>query len=194
MATRAPRVRMPALLVVDVVNHFDFEGGPALAARTLPVARRIRGLRERFDARGNPVVYVNDNWTDWRGGFAELVAACLEAGDDSARIAGVLAPTEAHFHVLKPRQSGFMHSALPALLEHQRVDALAVTGIATDACVLATALDAHMRNYPLWVPSDCTAAITPSRKSQALALLRHNTAASTLSTARSPGLFPSARR
>lgn len=190
-AGASTRARTPALLIVDVINHFDFEGGRALGARARPLAPRIHALRARYDRAGKPVVYVNDNWTDWRGGFDDLVAACIDAGGDAAALATRLQPGDTHFHVLKPRQSGFMHSALPALLDQQGVDALTIVGVATDACVLATALDAHMRQYPLWIPSDCTAAISSVRKAHALALLRQNSHAVTLASARVGGVFPS---
>ncbi len=184
------KARKPALLIIDVVNHFDFPQGTALGRNARGIARRILALRERFDRRGRPVVYINDNWTQWQGGFDDLVAGCIEAGGDSAHLARLLAPAKQHFHVLKPKHSAFVQSALPTLLEQQESDAVVITGLATDSCVLATALDAHMMGYPIWVPSDCTAAIDATRKRGALTLLRHNTQASTLSSAKVQGLFP----
>jgi nicotinamidase-related amidase len=43
-----------------------------------------------------------------------------------------------------------------------------LAGVATDSCILATAMDANMRDYPVWVPGDCTAAISSARKRDAL--------------------------
>ena len=63
-----PKART-ALLLVDVINLFDFPGGAALAVRALSPARNIRRLRDRAHAAGVPVIYVNENWGRWRSDF-----------------------------------------------------------------------------------------------------------------------------
>lgn len=163
----------PALLIVDVINHFAFAGARALATAADAIGAPLRALRGRFDAAGLPVIYANDNWTDWQGGFPDLVASSLALGGASAHLAERLAPEDGHYYVLKPKHSAFMATALPVLLQQLDVDRIAITGIATDSCVLATAIDAHMRDYRLWVPGDCTAARTPALKRAALHVLRH---------------------
>ena len=172
----------PALLIIDVINHFAFEGARPLAAAARAICAPLRALRGRFDAAGCPVVYANDNWTHWQGGFAELVASCRERGGASAQLAEGLAPEAGHFHLLKPKHSAFRATALPILLQQLGVEQLAITGIATDSCVLATALDAHMRGYRLWVPGDCTAARTPALQQAAMHLLRYTCGAEVASS------------
>jgi nicotinamidase-related amidase len=49
---------------------------------------------------------------------------------------------------------------------------VALVGIAGDDCVLRTALDAQMRDYPLWVPADGIASQSAARNERALHLLR----------------------
>jgi nicotinamidase-related amidase len=185
--SRPPR---PALLLIDLVNRFDFEGGDALAKATLAASGRILALRERFDAAGLPVIYANDNFMHWQGEFRDLVAACRAMPGPAARIAERLAPGEGHYYVLKPKHSAFMASALPVLLAQLRVDALVLAGEAADSCVLATALDAKMREFRVWAPSDCTAANTPLRKQRALALLRASVQADTRASRAVRGTFP----
>ena len=51
-----------ALLVLDMVNRFDFEGGDRLAKAARAIVPRIETLRARFDAAGAPTSYVNDNF------------------------------------------------------------------------------------------------------------------------------------
>lgn len=189
-ATGTATPRRPALLLIDLVNHFDFPGGDSLGRATRALVPAILRLRERFDAAGLPVVYANDNWMQWQGGFADLVAACRAAGGDSGYVADRLAPREGHYYVLKPKHSAFLASPLPVLLGQLRVDALVPAGVATDSCILASALDAGMRDYPLWVPRDCTAAITPERKRRALAMLRESAGVDTRGTASVSGAFP----
>lgn len=182
----------PTLIVIDMLNHFDFEGGAALARTSDAIASRILALRKRFDLAGAPVVYANDNWMHWRGEFQDLVAACRAAGGTSARLADKLAPRRHHYHVLKPERSAMQFSALPVLLRQLATDQLVLVGVATDACVLATAIDAHMRGYRLWIPSDCTSAETATRKASALRLARESLQASTRSTRVISKIFPTA--
>jgi nicotinamidase-related amidase len=150
---------------------------------------RLLRLRDRFDAAGLPVIHANDNWMHWQGGFADLVATCRAAGGDSGHVAERLAPREGHYYVLKPKHSVFLASPLPVLLAQLRVDALVLAGVSTDSCVLATALDANMREFPLWIPGDCTAAITSERRRRALRTMRETVHADTRGAATVRGTF-----
>ena len=46
---------------------------------------------------------------------------------------------------------------------------LIITGLSADNCVLFSAMDAYLRGYAVWVPSDCVAAESAEAKEQALA-------------------------
>ena len=105
-----------ALLVLDMVNRFDFEGGDRLAKAARAIVPRIETLRARFDAAGAPTIYVNDNFSHWQGQFGDLVAACRDAGGASASIVQRLAPRPHDYHVLKPKHSGFLATPLAILL------------------------------------------------------------------------------
>jgi nicotinamidase-related amidase len=171
--------RRPALLLVDVFNAFDFDGGPALARHTLQVLPALKRLRAGFDARKLPVIHANDNFLHWNRSFADLVAACHASDGPSATIAEALAPGPTHCALLKPRHSAFLATPLPLMLQDLRVDGLVIAGIAADSCVLATAQDAKMRGLPFRVPHDAIAAITPGRKAAALQVLRSSLLADT---------------
>src|ERR1700752_3987533 len=86
-----------ALLIVDVINLFDFPRGAALARRAMKPARRILRLRDRAHAGGVPVIYVNDNWGRWRSDFKSIVADCSRLDRPGAPIATMLAPTPRDF-------------------------------------------------------------------------------------------------
>jgi len=141
------RRRTPALLLVDMINLFDFPDGAAMATAARRITPALVRLRARFDRAGAPVIHVNDNFAQWRGEFRDLVASCVEAGGIPAEIATRLAPQPQHYHVLKPKHSAFASSALPVLLAKLGVRRLVITGIAADSCVLATAQDANMAEY-----------------------------------------------
>lgn len=179
-----------ALLVLDMVNLFDFDGGAALGRAAVRIAPTIAALRARFDAAGAPTIYVNDNFSRWQGGFDDLVAACDEAGGPSAALVKRLAPRPHDYHVLKPKHSGFLATPLPILLAKLGVRRLVLAGVSADSCVLATAQDANMREFPVWVPGNAVAAISEARRRTALALLSRTLRADIRSTRTVAGVFP----
>ena len=163
-----------ALLIIDMMNLFDFEGGVPLSKSALACSRAIRRLRDRFDEAQAPVIYVNDNFSNWQGDFRELISACQMAPAPSSTIARSLAPRAGHYHVLKPKHSAFLGTPLAILLAQLSVRKLVLTGIAADACILSTATDANMRELDVWVPADAVGAITRDRKAKALALIKQS--------------------
>src|SRR5687768_18121947 len=66
-----------ALLLIDVINDLEFEGGDKLLNHARPMARSLAGLKERASAAGIPIIYVNDNFGRWRSDFPKLVEYCL---------------------------------------------------------------------------------------------------------------------
>lgn len=169
----------PALLIIDMINLFDFEGGDRLGTHALKACRPIAALRDAFARRDWPVLFANDNFMDWNQEFTDLVVKCRQHPGPSSEIAAVLEPKPAEFYVLKPRHSAFLCTTLPAILSDLQLQELVITGVATDSCVLATVQDAHMRGYKVRVPQDCVAAQTPARSSRALALMRESMALDT---------------
>ena len=157
-----------ALVLVDFINLFDFPRAPRLARRALPAARRTARLRARLSAAGVPCIYANDNFGQWTSEFSRLVAECQERGGASGEIATLLAPRPGDFSILKPRHSAFYGTPLEFLLEELGVDSIILTGVAADNCVFATAQDAYVRKFSLWVPSDCVAAESRRYETDAL--------------------------
>jgi nicotinamidase-related amidase len=157
-----------AVLIIDVINDFAFPGSDQLLEQMPPVVRAIDALRRRADALQRPVIHVNDNFGRWRSNFDQVIDYCRRNGAPGATVAEQLSPRDSDYFVLKPGQSGFFQTPLPALLDHLKVKRLVVAGVAGDQCVLTTAMDAHMRDFELWVPADTTASITPRRNQRAL--------------------------
>ena len=164
----APDKSEIAVLLIDVINDLEFEGGEELLRHALPAARNIARLKERAHQAGVPVIYVNDNFGRWRSDFKKIVAHCLQDKVRGHPIAELLTPDEDDYFVLKPKHSGFFSTTLDLLLEYLGVRTLVLTGFAGNNCVLFTANDAYMRDYELIMPADCTASIKTEENEYAL--------------------------
>ena len=156
----APDNSPVALLVIDMINAFDFDGAERMLRRALAAAHAVAALKARARAAGVPVVYVNDNFGRWRSDFRSILGHVLREGCAGKPIAELLRPEPDDYFVLKPKHSGFQFTTLDVLLAHLGAKTLILTGVAGNFCVLFTANDAYMRDYRLVVPRDCIASQT----------------------------------
>jgi len=162
-----------ALLMIDVINDLDFDNGERLLEQALPMANRLSEFKRRVKRQGVPVVYTNDNFGKWQSDFQRILKHCLEDDVPGKRIAELLRPEDDDYFVLKPKHSGFFSTTLDILLRYLEARTLIITGIATDNCVLFTANDAYVRDYKLFVPSDCTASNSIEENEHALAQMEN---------------------
>lgn len=161
----APR---SALLIVDMINALDFPGAEVLLPKARRVGQGIVALKDAFRAASRPVVYVNDNFGAWRADRATLLRECGASGARGRPLVRMLAPDDDDYFIIKPRHSGFFATSLQLLLQDLGAVDLVVTGLTTDICVRATAMDAYMHGYGLRVPADCAAAVLDEKHAQAL--------------------------
>lgn len=157
-----------ALLLIDVINDFEFENGAALLKLALPVGKQIANLKTKAKETGIPVVYVNDNFGKWRSDLNQIVSHCVEDGVRGEPFVKLVLPDKDDYFVLKPKHSGFYCTSLELLLEHVGSRSLILAGIAGNNCVLFTANDAYMRDFKLFVPSDCVVSETTDENDYAL--------------------------
>lgn len=169
----APDTNDTALLLIDVVNDFEFPRGDELFARALPIAPRIAELKKRARAVGIPAVYINDNFGRWQSKFDDIVKHCLGDGVRGRPFVEQLIPYECDYFVLKPKHSGFYQTPLELLLKHFGTRRLILTGVSTNSCVLFTANDAYMRDLELIVPEDCVAACNAQEHNYAMEQMKN---------------------
>jgi nicotinamidase-related amidase len=183
MARRgSPNQSITVLLLIDVINHFEFPDGDKLLAKALPIAPRLARLKARARAAGMPIVYVNDNFGQWRSDLPKLLGYCLRPQSVGRRFVEQISPDKDDYFVLKPRHSAFYQTPLEILLEHLAASSLILCGLATNSCVVCTAHDAKMRNFGLFVPSDCSASLTAREHKQAIEHMKTMTDAVTTSS------------
>jgi nicotinamidase-related amidase len=159
------------LILIDLINDFEFDGADPMFTNTLAIAQSIAKLKKNAKSAGIPVIYVNDNFGKWQSDFRKLVEHCLEDNVKGKPIARLLRPDERDYFVLKPKHSAFYSTSLELLLRYFKAHTLILTGIAGNICVLFTASDAYMRDFNLLVPQDCIASETEADNQHALAYM-----------------------
>jgi biuret amidohydrolase len=166
-----------AVIVVDMQNDFLRRGAPT----ELPPGRRIvpklRRLLHSARACGYPVFHLVtyhrkdgldlENLEKIRGQLH-----CVE-GSGGAQIVRGLRPAQGDLVVVKRRYSGFYQTTLDMLLRRLGVGIVVLTGVATNGCVLATALDAYFRDYWVVIPSDCVQAGSRDLHKAGLAITKY---------------------
>lgn len=157
-----------ALILVDVINHFEFPDGQRVLHEALPIAPRLARLKERARKAAIPCIYVNDNFGQWRSDAAKLVTYCLRAESAGRKFVEALRPGVDDYFVLKPMHSAFFQTPLEILLRYLGATNLILCGLATNSCIVCTAHDANMREFRLFVPSECSAARSPREHRQAI--------------------------
>jgi nicotinamidase-related amidase len=157
-----------ALLIIDMISNWSFPDAVALRQQAARVAPAIAALKVRCRRAGVPAIYANDNHGMWRSDLRHVVDDSLSHGGAGARITEQLAPDEDDYFVLKPKHSGFYATPLQLLLQHLKAKRLLLTGVASDQCVLNTAVDARMREFEIVVPGDCVATQSAARNRRAL--------------------------
>lgn len=162
----APDKSGAALLLIDVINDFEFAEGEQLLHLALPVGKNIARLKQRAKEAGIPAIYVNDNFGRWQSDFKKIVDHCLEGR--GKQFVEMLLPDDDDYFVLKPKHSGFYSTTLALLLTHLTTKNLILTGIAGNNCVLFTANDAYMRDFKIFVPADCIVSNTEDENEHAL--------------------------
>jgi nicotinamidase-related amidase len=164
----APDNASAALLLIDVINDFEFENGEQLLKLALPIGKNIARLKAQAKRAGLPVIYVNDNFGKWQSDLNKIVSHCVEDGVRGEPFVNLVLPDEEDYFVLKPKHSGFYCTSLELLLEHVGATSLILAGIAGNNCVLFTANDAYMRDFEIFVPADCVVSKTQEENEYAL--------------------------
>ncbi|HEX5828970.1 MAG TPA: isochorismatase family protein [Candidatus Limnocylindrales bacterium] len=165
-----------ALIVVDVQNDFaDPQGGLSVAGgeAVIPV---VNGQIRLARSNGAFVVCTQDwhpehtphfakdggIWPDHciGGTWGAELHPALEAGDAPVVRKGVDGEDGYSGFTMRDPQSGeTVPTPLDAILKEKGVDEVVVTGLATDYCVKATALDAAALGYRTTLLTDAIAAV-----------------------------------
>lgn len=157
-----------ALLIIDMISDFEFEDGEKLFKFALPMAKKLAKLKEKARRAEVPVIYINDNFGNWKDDFGKTLHTALKDSARGRKIAELLKPDSEDYFVLKPKHSAFYSTTLDLLLKSLKVKKLILTGVSTDICILFTANDAYMREYEIFIPQDCVASVVVRENKKSL--------------------------
>jgi len=159
-----------AVLIIDLINDFDFSEGDMLLNHTKEILPNIKKLKSYATEHRYPIIYINDHYQTWETDYKRIAQACRTNKNSEIIEQGI--PGEDDYFIMKPQMSGFFRTPLRSLLEELRIKHLILAGIAGNICILFTANDAHMRGYTLHIPSNCIASNTKQHNKEALLLMQ----------------------
>ena len=171
-STQVSHLSPAVLILIDVINHFEFPDGEKVLRQALPIAPKLARLKKRAQAAGMSTIYVNDNFGQWRSDVYKLLDYCVRPEAIGKQFVEQIQPEKNDYFVLKPMHSGFYQTPLEVLLRYLDASTLVLGGLTTNSCIVCTAHDAKMREFELYVPSDCSAARTPKEHRQAIEHIR----------------------
>lgn len=179
-----------ALLSIDIQNSFvDEKGALYLGPECRAIIPNVNRLASGCRALGIPVIWLKIENTPYNAG---LLWECVpeeggrytghsEIDDDKliwpgtwgAQFTPGLDIQPEDIQVTKARYSAFIpgSSNLPAVLQALRRRMLIMTGVASNVCVMATAIDAMMLDYRVIVVRDGSATISQAAHDYAMDLI-----------------------
>lgn len=165
-----------ALIVVDVQKDFC-EGGALAAADTSSLLQPLNAFIEMARAAGAVVVFTRDwhpaNHSSFQVNGGPWPVHCV-ANSEGAEIMPPLRAVQDDLMILKGAgengagYSGFEATGLAERLKELKVERIAVSGIATEYCVRATAMDGAQAGFQTAVLTDLIRAVQPEQTRRVL--------------------------
>ncbi|MCF8081343.1 MAG: cysteine hydrolase [Desulfobacterales bacterium] len=165
----------PALLIIDMVkDNFVPERRLPITPLAREIVAPINRLSGEFRRQNWPVVFSTDAFQEGDFIFTGRMSPHSLKGTKGAEIIDELDRTAEDLWLPKPRFSAFFDTGLENWLRQRSVTLCAVAGIATNFCVLTSAMDALCHDFKAVILSDCTTAFTEELHQQTIALYRKN--------------------
>lgn len=159
-----------AVLFIDVINDFNFNGGEKLLYHTQNILPQLKKLKRFARENSLPIIYINDHYGLWQADFQKIIKHCTN--NHSREIIQEIKPDDTDYFLIKPQHSAFFQTPLQSLLHELGKTRLMVAGIAGDICILFTAKDAYMYKYDMHIPENCMASEDKNGNDYALYLMR----------------------
>jgi len=166
-------MKKEALLVIDMLNDFVLPGAPLEVPETRKIINTIKREIDAARAAGKPVIYVCDTHAPDDKEFRKFGwPPHAVKGTKGGEVVEDLKPAAGESVIPKTTYSGFYGTRLDETLRKLGVDSLRLTGCVTNICILFTASDAVLRDYPVTVVADGVAGIAKEDHDAALRIMK----------------------
>ena len=165
----------PALLIIDMVkDNFDDSKGLPITPFARAIVPAVNRMIRKFRDKGWPIVFSTDAYHPDDFIFSGKMKPHSLAGTQGAELIDELDRTDSDYWLPKPRFSAFFKTGLENWLRDKGVTLCAIGGIATNFCVLTTAMDALCHDFKTVILEDCCAASSREIHEATLNLYRRN--------------------
>jgi nicotinamidase-related amidase len=155
-----------------MLNPYEHEDAEQLTESVETILEPVGDLIARAGRDGAELIYVNDNYGDWRSSREDIAKRALD-GARRDLVEPLLPPDEADF-VMKARHTIFYMTPLEYLLGQKEIGHLVLAGQVTEQCILYSALDAYVRHIEVSIPRDGVAHIHENLAGAALEMMERN--------------------
>ncbi len=150
-----------SLIIVDMLkDYFDPDHPLPITPLAKAIITPINRVIAQFRRWGFPIVFSTDAFEEDDFLFKSRLRPHAIRGTRGAEPIEELERREGDLWLPKPRFSAFFKTDLEVYLREKGVGSCLVAGIATNFCVLTTALDAVQHGFRAVILRDCTAAAT----------------------------------
>ena len=148
-----------ALLIIDMLNDFVDERGALVVPGAERIVPHIQEILAEAREEGLTIIYITDSHREDDHEFRYWPAHAV-SDTWGGEVIEALRPQAGDYIIPKRRYSAFFGTDLDTYLRELGVKRLYLTGVLTNICVYATALDAAMRNYEVTVFKDAVASLS----------------------------------
>jgi len=165
----------PALLIIDMVkDNFEEEKNLPITQFAKRIIDPLNELIKKFRGQGWPIVFSTDAFHKEDFIFKGRMKPHSLAGTSGAEVIDELDRKAEDLWLPKPRFSAFFGTGLGKWLKDREITLCAVGGIATNFCVLTSALDAVCFDFEAVLLEDCAAAVSEEIHNNTLDIYRRN--------------------
>ena len=163
----------PVIVVVDMLKDAFKGKDPSSIEEYVKIVPRIRELLGKARALNIPIIFACDSFLENDFIFKGKRAYCVR-GTKGADVIDELKPERKDEILQKRRFSAFFKTDLDQTLRLLGVDTVAIAGINTQVCVLATAMDSVCNDFYTIVLEDCSASRSREVHSKSIEILRQS--------------------
>jgi len=163
-----------AVIVVDM--HKDaFKGPPdhPIIQGFRSIVAPIQQLIEQSRALGGLIVYTLDSYLEEDFLFSGKMKPHAVRGTEGEKLIEDFVVEPGDMVLPKRRFSAFFKTDLDVTLRTLQIDTIAVCGLVSEVCVLATALDGLCNDFATVMLSDCCTTRYPEDHEAIMAIYRH---------------------